>query len=160
MQPGRAGTVVVTIGGPVTPRHVDGVCAGLQRALSSRDPERVVCDVAMVRRPDVTTIDLLARLALIAGRQGRQMALAGMPIELSDLLAFVGLGEVAGLRLEPEWQAERREDALDIEEEGDPTDPVARELEHLERPGIQPAVRARLVLGEGRRPVGPDRKEP
>jgi ABC-type transporter Mla MlaB component len=124
-QPGRPGTMVVTIGGPITPGRVGGMCAGLRSALDACDPERVVCDVARVRRPDGATVDLLARLALIARRQGRQMALADVPVELSELLAFVGLGDVSGLRLEPEWQAECGEDALDVEEEGDPADPVA-----------------------------------
>jgi ABC-type transporter Mla MlaB component len=124
-QPARSDTMVVTIGGLITPGHVDGMCAGLRGALNACDPERIVCDVAHVRRPDAATIDLLARLALIARREGRQMALAGVPTELSDLLVFAGLGGVPGLGLEPEWQPEGREDALDVEEEGDPGDPVA-----------------------------------
>jgi ABC-type transporter Mla MlaB component len=124
-QPARSGIVVVTIGGPVTPGHVDGACAELRGVLIARDPERVVCDVAQVRRPDAATVDLLARLALIARRQGRQMALAGVPFELSDLLAFLGLGEIPGLGRDPQWLPERGEDALDVEEEGDPGDPVA-----------------------------------
>jgi ABC-type transporter Mla MlaB component len=123
--PARSDTMVVTIGGPIAPGHVDGMCAGLRAAMNACDPERVVCDVARVRRPDAAAIDLLARLALIARRQNSQLALAGVPIELSELMAFVGLGEVPGLCPEPEREAERGEDALDVEEEGDPGDPVA-----------------------------------
>ena len=124
-QPARSRNVVVTIGDPVTPDQVDGMCAGLRGVMSACDAERVVCDVARIRRPDVATVDLLARLALIARRQGLQMALAGVPVDLSVLLALAGLNEVPGLCLEPEGEAERGEDALDVEEEGDPGDPVA-----------------------------------
>jgi ABC-type transporter Mla MlaB component len=121
----RSDTMVVIIGGPISPVHVDEMCAGVRGALVACDPERVVCDVARVRRPDTATIDLLARIALIARRQGRQMELAGVPSELSELLAFLGLRGVAGLGLEPERQPEGGEDALDVEEERDPGDPVA-----------------------------------
>jgi ABC-type transporter Mla MlaB component len=122
--PARSDTMVVTIGGPIAPGEVDGMCAGLRGAMNTCDPERVVCDVARVRRPDAATIDLLARLALIARRQNRRLTLSGIQIDLSELLAFVGLGEVPGLCPEPERQAERGEDAVDVEEEGDPGDPV------------------------------------
>jgi MFS superfamily sulfate permease-like transporter len=124
-QPARSDTLVVTIGGPISPGQVDGMCAGLLDALDACDPERIVCDVARLRPPDATTIDLLARLALIARRQHRHLALAGASTELTDLLSFAGIGKVPGLGLEPERQAERGEDALDVEEEGDPGDSVA-----------------------------------
>ena len=72
-QPARSDTMVVTIGGLITPGHVDRMCAGLRAALNTCDPERIVCDVARVRRPDAATVDLLARLALVARRERRDL---------------------------------------------------------------------------------------
>src|SRR5919106_6964174 len=57
------------------------------------------------------------------------------------------------------WQTRRetenREEPLDIQEEADAGDLVARDLEHLQRPRVEAAVGGRSVLGEGRRGVGP-----
>jgi hypothetical protein len=45
-------------------------------------------------RPDAVTVDLLARLELIARRSGRTLRLRNTSAELLDLVAFMGLDEV------------------------------------------------------------------
>jgi hypothetical protein len=47
------------------------------------------------------------------------------PPGLRELLLLVGLGQVVRLWVEASGQAEEREVALGVEEEGDPADPTA-----------------------------------
>ena len=68
-------------------------------------------------QPDAGTVDALARFQLVARRAGRQVRLAHASPELRGLLAFMGLETV--LPLEPERQAEEREDPVGVEEEGE-----------------------------------------
>ena len=81
--------------------------------MSARAPT-IVCDVSELA-PDAATIDALARLQLTARRCGHELALARASKELEQLLSFTGLGEV--LRVEPERQAEEREQGLGVEKE-------------------------------------------
>ena len=68
-------------------------------------------------------MEALARVELTARRLGGDIRLRGASVELLELLALCGLP--IELVLEAEGQAEQREEARRIEEEGDPTDPVA-----------------------------------
>ena len=52
------------------------------------------------------------------------------------------------LGVEARRQAEQREERVGVEEERELGDPAALELQHLERPRLVAAVRARLVLPE------------
>ena len=94
------------------------------RALLEREPATVlVCDVGDVDRADLTVVEALARLRLTAARQGCTVQLRRASGALVELLAFIGLrGE---LPLEVQRQAEEREEARGVEEEGDPGDPAA-----------------------------------
>jgi len=61
-------------------------------------PERsptafVFCDVRGVKA-DARTVDALARLQLVARRHRCQLRLRGASLELRELVAFMGLGEV------------------------------------------------------------------
>jgi hypothetical protein len=73
-------------------------------------------------QPDLRTVDVLARLALDARRLDARVVLAEVTPALVELLALAGLVvEVAG-------EAERREQALgveEVEEELHPDDPTA-----------------------------------
>jgi hypothetical protein len=71
---------------------------------------------------DFRTIDLLARLQLVARRHGQELRLVHASPELGELLTFAGLDAV--LRLEPRRQPEEREDAVGVEEEGQLDDPA------------------------------------
>jgi hypothetical protein len=66
---------------------------------------------------DLRTIDLLARLQLVARRHGHELRLVHASPELGELLTFTGLDAV--LCVEPRRQPEEREDAVGVEEEGE-----------------------------------------
>jgi hypothetical protein len=80
----------------------------------------IVCDVGTVK-PDVHTIDALARLQLAAGRLGLDVRLRHASADLQDLIALAGLRDV--LRVEPGGQPEEREERVGVEEERELRDP-------------------------------------
>lgn len=116
--------MVVTIDDSIGQDDVVGHCARVGEDLEGCTAERLVCDVAGVARPDASTLDLIARLALTARRLGREMQLRHVSAPLEDLLRFVGLADVGELRVEAERKAEEREEVLRVQEERDPVDPV------------------------------------
>lgn len=90
----------------------------------------VVVDVAALTRPDVDTIEALARLQLAARRHRCRVALRAASPELVSLLTLTGLTEVVALwpgltlepdRVEPRRQAEHGEQprAEEVREPGD-----------------------------------------
>lgn len=95
----------------------------------------VVCDLTRVAAPSAATVELLARLRLTARRFGGDIRVRGAHPHLLRLLALTGLGEGipservpsedGGSAGEPYGQAEQREQPLDVQEVGDPADPVA-----------------------------------
>ena len=94
-----------------------------ERLLKEGHDAPLECDVAAVADPDLATVEALARVELTAMRTGGGICLRGASVELLELLALCGLP--FELVLEAEGQAEQREEARGVEEEGDPTDPVA-----------------------------------
>ena len=102
---------------------VDGLCARAAKALAARSDRRLLCDAGALRDVDLGAVEALARVALTVRRRGGRMRLIGASVELLDLLAFCGLPRELGL--ETERDAEHREEALRVEEEGDPGDPPA-----------------------------------
>lgn len=54
----------------------------------------LLLDARHLRRPDLGTVDALARAALAARRQGSGLVLADAPAELRRLLDLVGLDGV------------------------------------------------------------------
>ena len=82
--------------------------------------EKFSCDVRGLRA-DVAAVDALARLQLAARQAGFELRLVHASAELRCLIAFTGLGEV--LRVEPERQAEEREQGRGVEEERELGDP-------------------------------------
>ena len=122
----------------------------------------VVCDVGPIPA-DCTALDVLARLCLATERVGCELRLRNASSALRGLIEFAGFGDVLPCGpdsgLEIGRQSELGEDAVDVEEEADPDDPVARDLEHLERPRLEPVVVARFVLRERGRAVRLDGQE-
>lgn len=59
----------------------------------ARAPVTVTVDVGRLR-VDIAAVDWLARLALMARRQGGRIVLRDVPPELSDLIELAGLDEV------------------------------------------------------------------
>ena len=107
--------------------------ARLGTLLAGRAGPEVLCDVGRLPVRDAGVIDALARLQLTAHRHGARLVLGNVSSELHDLLELAGLCDIVGACPEPpagsvvetERQAEEREPALGIEEEGDAADPVA-----------------------------------
>jgi len=85
-------------------------------------PTTIVCDVGALVKPDVGTIDALARFQLAAQRFGCEIRLRHASAELKELVAWIGLVDV--LRVEPRRQAEEREQHLGVEEERELDDPT------------------------------------
>ncbi len=99
------------------------------RGLVNAGQADVVCDVVHTRESDLGTVATLARLQLVAHRGGGAISLANASADLHGLLDLVGLCAVIGacrgdLGGEPGGQAEHREEARGVEEEGDAADSV------------------------------------
>jgi ABC-type transporter Mla MlaB component len=143
----------VVIGCPIGPADVPGLWDRIRELLEDGAADAVICDVAGLVEPDVATIDALARLQLTARRSGCRVRLHRAHVELLELLALMGLGDVVppatGL-LEAEGQAEQRKQPGGVQEEADPRDAIPGEVEDLERPGLAATSRSGLVLPECR----------
>jgi ABC-type transporter Mla MlaB component len=91
--------------------------------MTAQRPDRpIICDVSALA-PDAGAIDGLARLQLLARRQGAEIRLCKVPPELQELLDLCGLGDVLGV--EVVRQTEEREERLGVEEERQLGDPPA-----------------------------------
>jgi len=82
----------------------------------------IPCDVSSLGA-DLSTVDALARLQLLARRAGHEVRLQNASPELWALLSLVGLDEV--LRVESGREAEQREERVRLEEECEFRDPAA-----------------------------------
>jgi hypothetical protein len=107
----------------VRPADVDRILARTALMLARCPGGALDCDVGDVTHPDLGTIEALARVGLIVRRRGGRLRLIGASVELLNLLSFCGL-RIASV-VEAERNAEEREEAGGVEEEGDPGDPVA-----------------------------------
>jgi hypothetical protein len=89
--------------------------------MTAQRPETgIICDVSALA-PDAGSVDALARLELLAKREGVALRLRKLSPELQELLRLCGLGDVLGL--EVVRQPEEREERVRVEEErqlGDP----------------------------------------
>lgn len=116
------------IGGRIHPNEIPRLLGRLQNVFDRWDAQRVVCDLSRLTVPDVTAVDALARLRLLARRNGKMMSVTTPCRELQELVDFVGLS-VLGLSdplpLQACRQAKEREEAGGVEEEADPDDPVS-----------------------------------
>lgn len=115
-------------GGAIASDDLPGVAARFERLLERSDVGVIVCDVAALDA-DAGAIDALARLQLTARRTGRRIRFRQASPELQALLVFLGLREALGvcpdLPVEPERQAEQREQACGVQERVEPDDPAA-----------------------------------
>jgi len=82
----------------------------------------IPCDVNALDA-DLSTVDALARLQLVARRAGHEVRLQNASPELWALLSLVGLDEV--LRVDPRRETEQREERVGLEEEREFSDPAA-----------------------------------
>jgi ABC-type transporter Mla MlaB component len=159
-------TMVMVIGGPITRADVPALCERVRRLVeASGDAEPVTCDVGAVPAADIATVDALARLQLAARRLGASIRLRHAGSDLQALLALTGLADAVGLPpalpLGGGRQPEEREQPFGIEEEVEPGDPTARDLEDLERERLVAPIRsARAILPERGRAVRRGRQHP
>ncbi|MDX2920438.1 MULTISPECIES: STAS domain-containing protein [Streptomyces] len=100
--------IPLTVTGRVSRAAVPDLCAELERALAgprgaALTPGAAVdCDVGGVIRPDLTAVEAVARLGLVARRAGHTLRLRRVPPELRALLDLVGLADVVALEEGPE----------------------------------------------------------
>ncbi|MGW6590248.1 STAS domain-containing protein [Streptomyces sp. MCL20-2] len=100
--------ITLTVTGRVSRAVVADLCGELERALA--DPcgaalapgAAVDCDVGGMIRPDLTAVEAVARLGLVARRAGHTLRLRRVPPELRALLDLVGLADVVSLEEGPE----------------------------------------------------------
>ena len=93
MGPSAPNSVELVIWGPIERADLPGLFARVCARLQSSGAELVVCHVAGVGA-DAVAVDALARLKLAALRNGCQVRMLGASEELSELVAFMGLGDV------------------------------------------------------------------
>jgi hypothetical protein len=108
----------IRVAADLTRADIPGLCADLADMLRHRREGTVVCDVRAVTRPDVVTVEALARLRLTARRHGRTLVVEGAGPQLRGLIGLLGLAEPLG-------QPEQREEPLGVEEVVDARDPPA-----------------------------------
>lgn len=109
---------VLVLPGSVTRDDVPRLCEDVRARLEATGAGVVVCDVAGLGPPGLTTVDVLARLQLAARRAGGRIRLRDPDPALRALLGLVGI------RLEVEGQPEEREPPLRVEEAVEPGDPA------------------------------------
>ncbi|HEX5936969.1 MAG TPA: STAS domain-containing protein [Actinomycetota bacterium] len=116
--------------GPIARNDIPALCQRVHVLVERCAADPIPCDVGGLDDPDALTVDVLARLQLTALRRGRRLGFRDACGELRDLVEFLGLGDVLPCAgpcadasgLEPSGQSEQREQALGVEEEGDPRD--------------------------------------
>jgi ABC-type transporter Mla MlaB component len=88
-------------------------------------PPLIEVDLGALSRVDLSTIELLARLQLIAQRGGSRLMVCNPPDGFGDLLSLLGLESYLSVRVDVVRQPEQREESGGVQEEGDPADPIA-----------------------------------
>jgi hypothetical protein len=109
------------VGAAVTRADIPGLCAGLASLLRGRGGGVVTCDVTAVARPDLVTVEALARLRLTARRHGWRLVVGGAGPDLLGLVRLLGLADAL---LEVGRQPEQREQPGGVEEVVDGRDPA------------------------------------
>lgn len=122
----------VTLSGHIGSADAERLCACVCASAARDDSDPLCYDVAGLEAPDVGTVDALARMALTARRLGRRLELRRARGDLGELLLLAGLSGAEGSAVEVVGQAEEREVARGVEEERDPGESVAAELQDLE----------------------------
>ena len=126
---GRPSRVGLAVDGSIRQAELLGLCERVRNLVAAGTAATVICDARRVTDASLGTVALLASLQLAARRAGGRIEVRSASPDLRELLALVGLSDVVGLwpasGLEPQWQAEHREEASGIEEEGDSADPIA-----------------------------------
>src|SRR5690348_9888179 len=102
------GVVVVRVHGPVTRERAQRLYARLDAEIVRRDAVCVVCRGSGCA--DMSVVDALARIALIASRRQAAIRVRTPCSDLGNLLALTGLAGVVSVELESLGQPEAREE--------------------------------------------------
>ena len=89
----------LVITGPLTREEIPDLCRRALCLLREEGAGTLVCDVGALAACDAVVVDALARLKLLARRQGSEMRVRGVSDQLSELIDLAGLSEV--LRVSP-----------------------------------------------------------
>jgi hypothetical protein len=112
-------TTSFAVGATVTRAEIPDLCDDLAGLLCGAAGGVVVCDVSAAR-PDVVTVEALARLRLTAQRYGWCLVVSGAGPQLRDLVVLLGLADVLP---QSGRQPVQREEPLGVEEVVDRHDP-------------------------------------
>ena len=85
---------ILLIAGVADPARPSGLCESARAILADAETDLLACDVSGLVRPDVGTVDELARLALVARELGGEVVLLDAAAELRELVDLAGLGDV------------------------------------------------------------------
>ncbi|HEX2680465.1 MAG TPA: hypothetical protein VHQ03_04160 [Candidatus Dormibacteraeota bacterium] len=91
--------------------------------------DRVVVNCACMGKPDLDTVDTIARMELATRRRGGRVTLYRAAAPLIELLDLAGLAGV--LRVEVKRHPEEREELRRVEEERELGDPPVAEAQDL-----------------------------
>jgi ABC-type transporter Mla MlaB component len=86
--------VVLAVRGRITDETVPHWCARVADLLADPGVGAITCDLSGVVRPDVTALDALARMQLVARRLGRTIRLRHASTDMCALLTLAGLTDV------------------------------------------------------------------
>ncbi|MBW3577117.1 MAG: STAS domain-containing protein [Actinobacteria bacterium] len=120
-----ADTAIVVIDGRLAPSQAAPVCAALHAALSGSAARAVVCRGEGLAHPDLTTVDVLARLVATARRSGCAVRIENPSERLRELIRFAGLElrfASCWSGVQPWGQPEQREQPGRVEESVEPDD--------------------------------------
>ncbi|BCB83642.1 STAS domain-containing protein [Phytohabitans suffuscus] len=119
---------VFVVGPSARRADVPVLSARLAAIVRDTPADVVICDVRAITSPDAGTVDVLARLQLIARRLGYGIRLYGADPRLRALLLLTGLDEVLPVLsvdlVQVGREPEEREDPADVQERVDPGDLV------------------------------------
>ncbi len=92
--PSEPPDAVLVVGWPVGPDELAALGEQVATWLSERAPGFVLCDVTALTGADLDAVDCLARLQLVARRNGGEIRLTNACGQLIGLLRLAGLTEV------------------------------------------------------------------
>ena len=118
--------MIVEVSGTIAAAEIGCVCRRLRSLLDDDDVRVVFCDVSALGEPDLTTVEILARLQLTTRRAGREIWLIHACDELVDLLALAGLSAAlplsVGVHFQDRRQFEEWKQSGGVEEKSDTGD--------------------------------------
>ena len=85
---------ILIIAGSTDPTRPSGLCESARAILADAGTHLLACDVHALVRPDIGTLDALARLILVAGELGGEVVLLDARPELVELVDLAGLADV------------------------------------------------------------------